>query len=358
MSFSQIVALVIAVLALLWIGSGIFSSTEVVPVEAPVAVQDEIFDVRIRTSSAEKFTRDILLTGRTKPSRMVGMKAEIGGRVIEILKEEGAVVKAGEVLARLELQDREARVKEAQSLVAQREIQFQAAKTLESKGFNSRVALAEAEANVENARAVLENARSNFGKTDITAPFDGILNLQSVEIGDYLSAGDDLFTIVQIDPLEIEAFVAERDIALIRPGKPVRATFLDGDKTLEGIINFSAAAADPQTRTFRVLASASNPDNGLKAGLTLKLSVPAEEVLAHKISPSNLTLNDAGQIGVKIVDTDDIVKFVPVKILADLPDHMRVGGLPETAKIITVGQEFVKPGQKVKPVEADGKGLL
>lgn len=358
MSFSQIVALVIAVLALLWIGSGIFLTPDITPVETPAVLGSEIFNVRVRTSKAENFTRDILLTGRTMPTRTVAMKAEISGRVIEIVKEEGSAVKAGEVLARLELQDREARVKEAQSLLEQREIQLNAAKTLESKGFNSRVSRAEAEANMKNAKAALENARSDFGKTDITAPFDGILNQQMIEVGDYLGAGDDLFTIIQINPLEMEAFVAERDINLIRPGKPVRALLLEDGKTLDGVVSFSAAAADPQTRTFRVLASAQNPDNALEAGLTVRLSVPAEKVLAHKISPSNLSLDDAGKIGVKIVNADNIVKFVPVKILADLPDHMQVGGLPDTARIITVGQEFVKPGQVVKPFEADGKGLL
>ncbi|MCD8498130.1 MAG: efflux RND transporter periplasmic adaptor subunit [Alphaproteobacteria bacterium] len=359
---SRTIAFVITVIACLWIASRFIVPGEEITdgsVQAEVAdKEDAIPAIRVRTSTAENFTRQVLLTGRTQASRRVNLRAEITGRVTEILREEGAVVQAGDVLARIELQDRDARVREAQSLVAQREIQFEAAKALESKGFNSRVALAQAEAQLETARAVLEDARSTRGKTDITAPFDGILNEQNIELGDTLSAGNDLFTVVQINPLEIEAFVAEKDIAAIRPGKPVTAEFLDGDTTLQGTITFSAAAANPMTRTFRILASADNPDNSLRAGLTVRLSVPAEELSAHKISSSNLTLNDEGMIGVKIVDGSDIVQFKPVRILADFSGETWVDGLPDETRIITVGQEFVKTGQRVNAVESDGGGLL
>lgn len=83
-----------------------------------------------------------------------------------------------------------------------------------------------------------------------------------------------------------------------------------------------------------------------------------EEKRAYKISPSILSLADNGQIGVKIVDENDRVQFKPVALLKDTPEHLWITGLPPSVRIITVGQEFVLSGQKVKPVLSEDDGLL
>ena len=83
-----------------------------------------------------------------------------------------------------------------------------------------------------------------------------------------------------------------------------------------------------------------------------------DEKKAHRISPSVLSLNDVGQIGVKIVNAQNRVQFVPVTILSDTSDYMWILGLPDNVRLITVGQDFVSHGQTVRPVVADGDGLL
>jgi multidrug efflux system membrane fusion protein len=68
------------------------------------------------------------------------------------------------------------------------------------------------------------------------------------------------------------------------------------------------------------------------------------------ISPSVLALADDGTIGVKVVDDDDVVRFLPITIVADRPDGIWVAGIPDKARLITVGQDFVVDGETVKPV--------
>ncbi len=92
--------------------------------------------------------------------------------------------------------------------------------------------------------------------------------------------------------------------------------------------------------------------------MTVEIYLPMPEQQLHKISPSILSLNDEGQIGVKTVDDQNVVSFVPVKIVADKADYMLIDGLPETARVITVGQDFVVGGQTVEPTESDAGGLL
>jgi multidrug efflux system membrane fusion protein len=76
------------------------------------------------------------------------------------------------------------------------------------------------------------------------------------------------------------------------------------------------------------------------------------EALAQRISPALLTLDSAGTLGVYIVDDMQIAAFIPVEIEQSETDGIWVSGLPETANVITVGQGYVNPGQKVEAIRA------
>ncbi len=360
MKSSKLIAVGIALFALVWILSGvIFSGGEKRPDKKAASAQlaQKIMEVRVRDLSAQPFANDVIVTGRSRASRKVEVKAETDGQVKELLKQEGDAAEDQEIIAKIELRDRAAKVKEAKKRVSQRQIEYNAAKKLENKGFNSKVRLAQTLADLETARAELKNADVDLAKTEIKAPLEGLILDQSIEVGDFVSVGDPLFTVVDLDPIELVAFVSERNISEMKHGQSARAEFLNG-RVLEGKITYIAPAADPQTRTFPVEISGANADLQLKEGLTAKVFIPVEAKPAHKISPSVLSLNDGGQVGVKIVGEGDIVEFKPVTILADTPKHMWVGGLPEKVTLITVGQDFVIHGQRVKPVKAEGDGLL
>ncbi len=365
MKSSQIIAVIIAVVALGWILSGSFGSAppakenvkETQAQQSQEKQEKKLTDVRVRLSRAEDFTSDVVVTGRTGASRSVVIRAETEGQIASLPRKEGERVTKGEVLAKLEAREREAVLAEARERVVQREIEYNASKKLESQGFNSRVRLAQTKADLEAARAALRDAQVELANISIKAPFDGVMDEQDVEIGDYLAVGDSLFTIVDLDSVEITGFVAEQHIGAITEGSQARAELVDGSE-VSGEVTFIAPAANPETRTFRVEITVSNPDHAIKDGLTTRMFIPGMSQRAHKISPSILTLNDEGKIGVKIVDEQNRVQFMPVNILSDKPDHMWISGLPDDARIITVGQEFVGSGQEVNPVTAKGDGLL
>jgi len=93
-----------------------------------------------------------------------------------------------------------------------------------------------------------------------------------------------------------------------------------------------------------------NSGGSLRAGGTAELQVPAERVLAHRISPSLLTLDDAGNVGVKIINDAGEVEFVVADIAMSTNEGVWIAGLPDLATIITVGQGFVVPGTRVDAV--------
>ncbi len=361
MKKSYIVAFCIAATAMVWILSGI-----VMPA-APRAVDDDIslsaaqgqqiVQVRVRDSTAQPVVNDVIVTGRTQPSRRVDLRAETAGQIVELKAEKGASVQEGDVIALLEEGDRTARMQEGKERLKQREIEYKAAKSLETKGFNSRIRLAQARADLESAKTFLKSAQVDLDNIAIRAPFDGVIDKKNIDLGDFVSVGDMLYTFVDLDPVKLVCFVTERAVGEIQTGATARASLLNG-MAVEGVVSYIAAESDPQARTFEVEIDVPNPDMVISAGMTAKIYIPVAERKAHKISPSILTLNDAGEMGVKIIDENNRVLFLPVYILSDEPDYMWVDGLPQKVRLITVGQDFVISGQLVNPVPAEGDGLL
>jgi RND family efflux transporter, MFP subunit len=360
MKSSKYIAAGISAVALIWILSGIFFQDPRGNDKESVLCTDpttKVVEVRVRDIAAQSYANDIVVTGRTNASRTVKIKAKAKGQIQVLLKEKGVRVEEHEVIARIELSDREAKVIEAKQRFAQRQIEYDAAKSLEGKGFNSKVTLAKSLADLEAARAVLTKVVIDQENTKIKVPFKGLIYDQMIEVGDYVSVGDTMFTVVDMDPIELVVFVSERNISSIRLGHNASAEFYNGD-TVTGKVSYIAPVAYQATRTFRVEISTPNPGYSIKDGLTAKVRISVEEKKAHKISPSVLSLNDVGQIGVKIVNAQNKVQFIPVTILSDTSDYMWILGLSENVRLITVGQDFVSHGQTVRPVAADGDGLL
>lgn len=363
MKKSIFIAIFIAVIATLWILSGVFGEklsaedTEAPTEEALNNASSDVPEVRVQNLTAQMMNDSIEVTGRTQASRQVMLGAETDGQIATVLVNKGDVVEKGTILAKVGLQDRAARVNEAQQLLNQRQIQYDAAKELTEKGFNSRVRMAEAKAQLESARAQLKMARVELSNINIKAPFDGVINDQMIEVGDYVSKGTKLFEIVDLNPVEIVGFLTEKQMAHVTEGVEVTTKFLDG-QVVAGKITFIASAANQETRTFKIEVTIENQDYQIKEGLTAKLQLPVNEAKAYKISPSILSLSDDGSVGVKTVSADNIVRFMPISLLKDTPEYLWISGLPEKVKIITVGQDFVVPGQVVKPVLSEGDGLL
>ena len=140
------------------------------------------------------------------------------------------------------------------------------------------------------------------------------------------------------------------------PGDETAEARLATGETVRGRIRYVAPVADEATRTFTVELEVANANGNLRAGGTAELRIPAQTVLAHRVSPSLLTLDDAGNVGVKIINDRGEVEFVVADIALSSNDGVWLAGLPETATIITVGQGYVTSGTIVDAVpESDAE---
>lgn len=360
MQRSYLIALIIALTAAVWLLSPYAqdylraaTGPEVSPTEDVSVPQSDPRDkplrVRVRHSVAEPRVKSLMLTGQTEPSRSATLKAETAGRVVAVEAVEGAAVQQGDIVVRLAMNDRQARLDEADALLEQRRIEYEAARKLTSKGFETQTKLAEARSLLEAAEAQKQRMELDIAHTAIKAPFDGVLQDRLVEVGDYVGIGDPVAAVVDLDPLLAVAQLSERESAGIRPGSEGRARLITGD-VVDGSVRYVSVVGSAGTRTFRVELELANGENRIPAGLTAEVILPVASVDAHRMSPAALTLDDEGVVGVKAVDERDVVLFYPVELVADGADGVWVSGLPREVTIITVGQEFVLPGQAVIPV--------
>jgi len=364
MKKSTLLALLIAAASAAWVLSGEYgwlvglSAKEKPAAATSVAERADRLEsrreppsVRVVHSIAESRLREIVARGRTQANRHVELKAEVPGQVVELPREKGVRVKKGDLMAKLSADDRVARLAETKAMVRQREIEFEAARKLADKGWRPETQFAANQASLEVARAKVAEMQIELGKTEIRAPFDGVIERRAAELGAYLKAGDPVATIVDGDPLLIVAQVTEQEVGALKVGAAGRASLVTGE-TVEGRIRFIAAAAEPETRTFRVELEVANPDFVLRDGVTAELRLPVKSLMAHRLSPAALTLDEAGAVGVRAVGADGVVAFHPAQVVADAPEGVWLTGLPPELDIIVVGQEFVRAGDRVRAVRA------
>jgi len=308
--------------------------------------------VVVLPSTADVTQSAVALRGQTEAFRRVAVQAETSGRVISEPLRRGSRVVAGDTLCQLDPGTRPAQLDEAQARLAEAEISNTAATRLAEGGFGSETRAVGALATLSAARAALAAAQTELDRLTIAAPFGGVLDTDTAELGSLMQPGTLCGTILQLDPMRIVGHVPETRLDAVRVGAPAQARLADG-QTVTGDVSFLASAADPATRTFRVEITIPNPDLTIRDGQSTDIAIAADGIAAHRIPSSALTLDDAGTMGVRIADADDIARFVPVTLLRDTVDGVLVTGLPDTVRIITVGQEFVTDGVRLRVTVAE-----
>jgi multidrug efflux system membrane fusion protein len=365
-------------------------------------IEEKVVSVIARRSEAQTIDSAVVLRGDTRAARQVELRSETSGQVISEPLRKGTFVEAGQVMCQIDIGTREisladaqarlaevraripetesripeaeARIEEAKSRLTEAQINLNAAEKLAEGGYasESRVANATAavrsaeagvrsaeaglnlamsgleniQASIQSAEAGVASARREIEKLEITAPFGGILESDTAEIGSLMQPGSLCGTIIQLDPIVVAGFVPEADVNRINEGVRAGARLIDGTM-VQGTVSFLSRSADPKTRTFLVEIEVANTDLRIRDGQTADILIEADGALAHLLPQSALTLSNDGTLGVRIVTPEGTAKFTPVKLLRDTAQGVWLGGLPAVANVILVGQEYVTEGSAV-----------
>lgn len=263
MNRSIFIAILIAVGVTGWILSGQFEAdgdgtSEAAPtadaaktptqeIAAPKAEKKvPLVQVAVRTFNGEQKSEPVVVRGTTEAIRMVEIKAETPGRVSEILVERGDRVKKGDVLVKFAVKDRKAQLAEAEALVRQRQIEYDAAKSLNKKGFSAKTTLAGTKALLDSALAQAESVRIKLEDLVIRAPFDGYIEDRAAELGAFIKDGNVVATLVDENPILIVGQISELNVNKIKVGDEGYAKLITGEE-VSGKVRFISKTADPST---------------------------------------------------------------------------------------------------------------
>jgi len=330
--------------------------------------------VLVQKSNEQEVTNGILLRGQTEAFKSVQVKAETSGSVISQPIRKGTFVKNGELLCELEVGTKsdvlsEAKVALALSLdeldasIHQYELRVQAAerqKSLLKRGVGTEAAVEAAELSassaetqslskrqaVANVEARINRATTELNNTKIIAPFDGLLESDTAEYGDFMQTGATCGTLLALNPIKLIGYATETQVSKIEVNTTAGARLISGD-TVSGTVSFISRSADPTTRTFLVETTVPNENYEIREGSTADIYISLSGAKGHLLPQSSLTLNSSGVLGVRIA-LNDKAKFIPINIIRDAEEGVWVTGLPDTVDVIIVGQEYVTDNSNIK----------
>ncbi|MCC3860843.1 efflux RND transporter periplasmic adaptor subunit [Pseudemcibacter aquimaris] len=344
-------ALIVVGIALVLLSGVFFPSEDADEASAAIPTAAPVMSVSVIQANTESYQKDIVLRGYTESKRTVNLKSQIRGRIVSLPVEKGMRVSKGDVVCRIDLEDREANYAESVALVKQRELEFAASENLFAKGHRSETQHSAAKSALDAAVARSTRMKLDLDNTNIRAPFDGVINDRQIEVGDYMKDGDVCATIMEEDPFLVVADISENQVSQAKIGDAAYAILQNG-RRLEGKIRYIASIADANTRTFRIELEVDNPNKDIRDGITAELFLNGNDVMAQKISPATLVLNDSGLVGVRTVDSSNRVEFKEIEIVGNHESGIWVTGVSNGENIIVEGHEFVKAGESVSPVAA------
>ena len=347
---SLIYALTGITLMILWLASGYLESGKPKPEAAANPPRSSVPRVRVRVPEKQRIVEEVVLNGRTEPSRAITFRAEVEGRVVALPARQGAPLAAGDVIARIDSRDRQARLAQAVALLKQRQLEYAGSKRLSQQNLQSEIHLAQAAAQLETSRAQVAAIELEIRNTVVSAPFAGHLDRLPVEVGSYLNVGDEIGQLLELDPIIFVGYVSQHERNRLVLGDKGIARLVTG-LVAEGELRYIAAEADPMTRTFRVELEIPNPGGALVSGLTAEVRIPVRYVSAFVLSPALLSLDATDVLGIKVVNSEDRVEFLPVEVIKTTPEGLWIHGLRDNVLVITVGQGFVRPGDKVVAID-------
>jgi multidrug efflux system membrane fusion protein len=312
--------------------------------------REEPVPVVVHQSQAEPTVTRLTLRGRTVANRNVQVAAETAGLVVSQPLRKGATVSEGETLCRLDKGAREAQLREAEARLAEAQVEAEAATTLSQKGFGAENTRMARDAQLGAAQAAVDLVRLDIERLEIKAPFAGVLESDTAEIGSRLGLGDTCAILIDLSKVKVTGFVSELEVEKIKIGQNAAARLING-REISGEISFISRVSDPETRTYQVEVTLPNPDDSIRDGMTAELHIDLPAQIAHRIPQTALTLDDDGRLGVRVAE-DSVARFYPVTPIREETDGIWVSGLPETASVIVVGQEFVRDGRAIAATPA------
>ena len=308
------------------------------------------------TLQNEKFVHYLELQGNVKTKQNVLIYPEMAGTLESVLVKEGQKVTKGDVLAIIDDGGMAQQVAQLEATTELARTTFERQKRLWNQKIGSEIQYLQAKTNYEAQKNTLAQLEKQLGKSSIEAPFNGIIDDVIKDQGIVVAPGQgsEVFRIINLDNMYLEADIPESYVASIKKGKDVEVEFPILGKTVNTKVRQTGNFINPANRTFKAEISVPNKDRSIKPNLTAKLKInDYTKQDAILIPQSIISENADGDQYVYVIEKIEgnigFAKQVVVKTGKTQGDIIEIlSGVNSGNKLIQAGARSVKDGQKIK----------
>ena len=238
------------------------------------------------------FSNSIDVTGTIAANEQVDLRSETAGNITGIYFNEGAHVEKGQLLVKVYDQDLQASLKQIQVQIKLAEQTEYRNKVLLSKQAISKEEYDISETSLNSYQAQADLAKAQIKKTEVRAPFSGIIGLRNISPGGYLSPQGSIATLVNVDPAKITFSVPEKYLSLVHVNSKINFTIESSSKKFTGSVYAIEPGIDVNSRSVTLRARADNKDGLLKAGSFAKIHFTLDQIPNTIMIPTEVVIPD------------------------------------------------------------------
>jgi membrane fusion protein (multidrug efflux system) len=316
--------------------------------------------VEVIAISRRDLSESLRVVGSLAPNETATIRPEMGGLIRSIHFEEGQRAKKGDLLIKIE-------DSELQAQLAQTRTRHELAKLNLARAENLRQTQSNTQADVDRARSEFAAAEADIdllkvrlARTEVRAPFDGIVEGRTLSAGDYVNTQSILTTLNDLSRIKVEFQVPERNLAKVRPGTKftIRSTTVDQAERVEGEVYFVNSVIDRNTRSSAVKGFINSAAPGMRAGMFAEVEVVLEVRKGTLAVPEgSILIDQRGPMLITVIDQggEKLAAFVPVKLGLRSRGLVEVipvkGELSEKTEVVAagVGSLALFQGAKLDP---------
>lgn len=314
---------------------------------APVAAPDGSIGVDVARVETVALARSVSAVGSLSSENSVMLKPEITGRISAINFQEGGPVEQGQILVELDSSVARAQLEQARAALSLADSQYRRARELTQQGFISAQARDESASGLKVQQAAVAVATAQLEKTVIKAPFDGLVGLRHVSVGDYVSPGSDLVLLESINPLNVDFRIPEHFLNVVDVGTRINLRFdAMPDMVREGVVGAISPLVDVGGRSILLRAKVPNDDASLRPGLFARVQLQFAD--QETLMVPEAAIAPAGDMNYVYRVDGDRVTQVGVMLGQRQPGKVEiVHGLQEGDKVLVSGLQKVSDGSRV-----------
>ncbi|MDI6601616.1 MAG: efflux RND transporter periplasmic adaptor subunit [Thermoanaerobacteraceae bacterium] len=366
--YPVIIVSIIMILTIVLGGCGTTKNTSSVPEEQVVTVST----IKATTGDISEFSN---LVGTLKPNEMVNVVPKMPGKVVSVNFDVGDRVNAGDVLFRIDDTDIQNQVKSAEAALnmaeanytlnkqkyEQSQADFARYEALYKEGAISQQQYEQTklsvspdmlklyEAQLEQAQAAYNTAKTQLDNTVVTSPITGVVASKNINVGEMAASTMPSFVIVDNSSMFVEVNLTDSLINRVKPGDKVTVRIREAEgQAVEGIVDTVAPAADQRTGLFPAKIKIDNKDGSLKAGMTATVVLPSETKNGVVIVPKEAVVIQNTVSVVFTVKDGKSVRNVVTTGISDDKNIEIVSGIKAGDEVIVKGQNLLSGGEKLK----------